>query len=370
MKIRNDILKSPTQKSHDNFIAIAKAIGIICVVIWHARPPQWLGIFTMFFAVPLFFFTSGYFYKPSQSLSDLKTFYFKRIKGLYLPFIKWSLLFLVLHNVCYHLNIYNGLYGFRGMVSKLYNWTDFWQKALRILFKMSDNEQLLGAFWFIRALFISMLMVATIQYVFHHWRFINRYIMFLTLLITSYFVVHYNVRLPLIGNLGLIFFSSTFYVLGYCYRKLESNKFYTWQATFISTLITVAGLVYFNKVTGVLGIRDEYVFPYTIVALSGIVMVLNLSKLIERFSIRKFFYYAGNNTMIILALHFVCLKLVSLLKILVYGWPIERLAEFPVIEQNNTVWWIAYVVVGVSVPLLVQKCYDRIRSKVHIQAFK
>lgn len=339
VKIKDKMLKSapPKYKSHNNFIAIAKAIGIICVVIWHARPPQWLGIFTMFFAVPLFFFTSGYFYKPSQSLSDLKTFYFKRIKGLYLPFIKWSLLFLVLHNVCYHLNIYNGLYGFRGMVSKLYNWTDFWQKALRILFKMSDNEQLLGAFWFIRALFISMLMVATIQYVFHHWRFINRYIMFLTLLITSYFVVHYNVRLPLIGNLGLIFFSSTFYVLGYCYRKLESNKFYTWQATFISTLITVAGLVYFNKVTGVLGIRDEHVFPYTIVAISGIIMVLNLSKLIEQFSIKSFFYYVGNNTMIILALHFVCLKLVSLLKISIYGWPIERLAEFPVIEQNNTV---------------------------------
>lgn len=233
--------------SHNNYIAIAKAIGIICVVIWHSRPPQWIGILTMFFAVPLFFFTSGYFYKPSKTINELKIFYIRRIKGLYIPFVKWSLIFLVLHNFFYHLNLYNDQYGFRGQTSVLYAWTDFAKKAFNIIFRLSDNEQLLGAFWFIRALLIAALMVATIQFIFSKWKFINRYVMFLVLLISSYFTIHFDINLPWVGSLGLILFSAMFYVMGYCYRKIENEKFYTKLSLFASTFITFFGLTYFVR---------------------------------------------------------------------------------------------------------------------------
>lgn len=368
MKISNT---PPRSNNHNNYIAIAKAICIMAVVVWHSRPPQSLGIFTMFFAVPLFFFTSGYFYKPSKTIKELRTFYIKRIKGLYIPFVKWSLVFLVLHNVCFHLNLYNGQYGFRGATSELYTWTDFAKKAFNIIFRLTDNEQLLGAFWFIRALFIASLMVATIQFIFSKWKITNRYVMFLVLLIGSYVTVHFDINLPWIGSLGLILFSAMFYVFGFCYRKIENEKYYTKLSMFVTTFITFFGLTYFDKVTGVLGIMDKYVFPYTIVAISGVIMVLNLSKLIEKTKyIKNFFYYAGNNTMIILALHFTCLKIVSLLKIRVYGLPIERLAEFPVIEANNSWWWIAYTLVGVAVPLLCQIAYDNIKEKIVTSYYK
>lgn len=131
---------------------------------------------------------------------------------------------------------------------------------------------------------------------------------------------------------------------------------------FVATFITFFGLTYFDKVTGVLGIMDEYVFPYTIVAISGIIMVLNLSKLIEKSSIRSAFYYLGNNTMIVLALHFTCFKIISLIKIYVYGWPIARLAEFPVIEQNNECWWSIYCVIGLATPILIQYGYDNTKK--------
>lgn len=352
------------QNSHNNYIAIAKAIGIICVVIWHSRPPQWVGIFTMFFAVPLFFFTSGYFYKPAKTINELKIFYIKRIKGLYIPFVKWSLIFLVLHNFFYHLNLYNDQYGFRGQTSVPYTGIDFAKKSFNIVFRLTDNEQLLGAFWFIRALFLAALMVATIQFIFSRWKFINRHVMFFVLLVCSYLAIYFDINLPWIGSLGLVLFSATFYIFGYCYREIENDKLYNKVVFVLSTFITFFGLTYFDKVTGVLGIKDEYVLPYTIVAISGIIMVLNVSKLIETTKhIKSFFYYAGNNTMIILALHFTCLKIVSLVKIGVYGLPIERLAEFPVIEENNTWWWIAYTFVGIAVPLLCQKAYDKTKEK-------
>ena len=352
-------------KTHNNYISIAKAIGIICVVVWHSRPPEWLGILTMFFAVPLFFFTSGYFYKPAKSTTELATFYKKRIKGLYIPFVKWSIIFLLLHNIFYHLNIYNSQYGFRGETSVLYTLNDFVKKFFLIIFRMSDSEQLLGAFWFIRALFLAALIVATIQYIFRKCTFINRYIMFFVLLIGSYLTIHFVINIPWVGSLGLILFSAMFYVLGFCYRKIENNKFYSKFTLFLSTLVTFLGLTYFDKVTGVLGIKDEYVVPYTIVAVSGVLMVLNFSKLIETTKhIKNFFYYVGNNTMVILALHFICLKIVSIVKIGVYGLPIERLAEFPVIKGNNAYWWLAYTFIGILIPLTCQRIYNVARTRI------
>lgn len=327
----------------------------------------------MFFAVPLFFFTSGYFYKPSKTFDELKTFYIKRIKGLYLPFVKWSLLFLILHNFFYHINIYNSNYGFKvdGVLytKHLYTMTEFCKHFLGIIFRVSSGEQLLGAFWFIRSLFITSLMIASIHFACSRWRLINRYLMLFVLIAITYLSTHFNIRLPWFGNIGLLAFSATFYVMGYCCRKVESKMFYTKFTVFLATFITFMGVVYYKNVVEMLGIKDENVFPYTLLAFTGIVMVLNISKWIECYKIKTFFYYVGNNTMIILALHFLCLKLVSLIKIAVYGWPIERLAEFPVIEENNAWWWIAYLISGICVPLLVQYFWNRVKSLENIQSY-
>ena len=90
----------------DNSVSIAKGIGIILMLIGHAGCPSHLNSFIYQFHMPLFFFISGYCFKEKH-LNNFKDFAIKRIKGIYLPFIKYSLLFLLLHNVFYNLNIYN-----------------------------------------------------------------------------------------------------------------------------------------------------------------------------------------------------------------------------------------------------------------------
>ena len=79
---------------------------------------------------------------------------------------------------------------------------------------------------------------------------------------------------------------------------------------------------------------------------------------------RKFVAYAGEHTLEILTFHFLCFKLVSLLKIAYYDWPAARLAEFPVIGENNTYWWLLYVVVGVEVPLLFTYTCQKIKNRI------
>ena len=97
----------------ENRITIAKAIAIILMVICYAGFGSVFhqgAAFINMFHMPLFFFVSGYCFKEKY-LSDGRKYTVNKIKGLYVPFVKWSLLFLVLHNVFFYANIYSDVYG-------------------------------------------------------------------------------------------------------------------------------------------------------------------------------------------------------------------------------------------------------------------
>ena len=49
----------------------------------------------------------------------------------------------------------------------------------------------------------------------------------------------------------------------------------------------------------------------------------------------------------------LCFKFGNLLKIAIYNWPIYRLAEFQVINDHNTLFWIVYTIIGIFIPLFV-----------------
>lgn len=91
----------------------------------------------------------------------------------------------------------------------------------------------------------------------------------------------------------------------------------------------------------------------------GCYFAMNLSALLP-FG-RRALSYIGEHTMEILTWHFLSFKLVNLLKIAIYDWDIERLAEFPVIAENNTFWWPLYALAGVGLPLLLTLCTSKIR---------
>ena len=91
-------------------ISIAKGIAIILMVIAHAEAPGWLCRFIFEFHMPLFFITAGYFFSLKY-LNDEATFVKKRVKGLYWPFVKWAVFFLIIHNWMFDLGILNETFG-------------------------------------------------------------------------------------------------------------------------------------------------------------------------------------------------------------------------------------------------------------------
>lgn len=98
-----------SSSERNNAVTIAKAIAIILMVMGHSKCPVIINNMLDLIRMPLFFIMSGYCFKDkylANSVSYLK----KRIKGIYLPYIKWSLFFLFIHNTLYTLNIYNNLF--------------------------------------------------------------------------------------------------------------------------------------------------------------------------------------------------------------------------------------------------------------------
>ena len=138
----------------DNSVSIAKGITIALVVMVHFVCIDFIIRCILIFVLTLFFFMSGYCFKDKY-LDDALAFIKKRFTGIYWPYLKWSLLFLLMHNVFYHLNIYSDEYGYGGKTSILYTTADFVKRAISVTTQMQGHEQLLGAYWFMKLLFIG-----------------------------------------------------------------------------------------------------------------------------------------------------------------------------------------------------------------------
>lgn len=136
----------------DFAVNISKAIAIILMVLAHTGfstfGDQWINMFHM----PLFFFFAGYCFKR-RYLKETQTFILRRIKGLYIPFVKYSLIFLFFHNVFFWFNIYDEESFYNGIALHPFVLNDFLIRAFRIITSMQCTERLLGGYWFLRSLF-------------------------------------------------------------------------------------------------------------------------------------------------------------------------------------------------------------------------
>lgn len=341
----------------NNYFSIAKGIGIILMVMGHCGAPDLLVKFIYLFHMPLFFFCSGYFLKDINKTNTLFQTYKKRFKGIYVKFVIWSLIFLAFHNIFYYLNIYNDVILFQGQPSYIYTMSDYINKTTKIVLSMNEHEQLVRSFWFLKQLFIASMLISTTTYItskFSYYKQTNTIILFL-LFGLSIISKIFCWSIPAIWDISLVFLSSSFFLSGKVIREyniLDSlNNFYTTIICII--LLTIA--LFTLPWTNMLEFNSLTIIPFSIASFSGILLTLSISKKIEAYKIKVLFYYLGQNTMVIFALHMLCFKIVNLIKIAIFNWPIYRLAEFQIIYENNNIFWIVYTIIGISIPLLIDR---------------
>ena len=137
--------------NRDKTLDIIKCIGIILMVIYHSRVPDYIGEIIVTFVMPLFFISSGWFFSE-QNVDDYRGFAVRKLKTIYWPYLKWCVIFLLLHNVFYSVGILNGFYGSNGVVNHEYDIKEMATLAIDFTFRMTRYEGLLGAYWFVRSL--------------------------------------------------------------------------------------------------------------------------------------------------------------------------------------------------------------------------
>ena len=176
------------------------------------------------------------------------------------------------------------------------------------------------------------------------------------MLIILIIVKYFNISIPVIGNVALIFYGLIFIQMGYMYKHIENKKIYSIGYFILFSVCVLIGsqINYSNMLSYVYTDIIAYLFFATL----GIISIFCISSVLAKTKISKLLIYIGDNTMIILSLHFLTFKLISLMKINIYNLPITQLAYFPVIKENNQFFWILYSIVGVFIPIIVYKLYS------------
>lgn len=128
---------------NNNKYGIMKGLAIMGVVAGHSCFNTSLEVFVNYWHLPVFFFVSGYFLKQKH-LDNLKGYIISRFQRLIVPFVIFAIIALVLHNILQHSGVISGT---------RYGMIEYLQEAKHLLF-LSSNEQLIGAMWFLPALFI------------------------------------------------------------------------------------------------------------------------------------------------------------------------------------------------------------------------
>lgn len=347
-----------TNETRNNSISIAKGIGIILMVLGHTHFSKFGNTWVNMVHMPLFFFFSGYCFKEKY-LDQFFTFLKKRIKGLYWPAVKWGLVFLALHNVFFHLNLYSE------STSYLYSGKDFFTRTCYIIVTMRYFEELLGGYWFMRTLFwCSIISYFVIK-------FLPPRVGVIALLLMSIGLLVINKKVPYFDVGAREFMASLIFVCGYLYRKSNFKWEYSKYIYLIGIAFITLGTFFWRASMGLFSTMTWWkVLPWISSAIIGTIAIYALSIRINNCKrLSPIFTFIGEHTLEILTWHLLCFKLISFIIVTVNNLGVSHLADFPVIDNYSTKgWWIAYLFTGCGVPLLlvllksyakgiISKCY-------------
>ncbi len=347
------------------YLDVAKGIAILLVCVGHAISNQvdvreidlpYLLRFISQFHMPLFFVINGmlfsekYVKKPfAASIHKFKTYY--------IPFVAYNLIFLVLHNVFAALHLVNEAYHGGAYTGK--------QFAYRFLMVITGHRQTFGgAMWFLGSLLIISLLFIWSKYFIHKWIPKAAQEIVMAAFVLCCVAVGVSGKCPTAFKLNVSLYSMLFFYLGYLYTKYDWNRFLLKGKLLIVPICLIGSVVI--AYTSPVGIAFKNYLNFALFALSAIlgsVMVLGLVQF-KGFEKLTILQKIGKRSLDIMSLHFLAFKAASLIIILVYQLPIERLAEYPVLVGVNGAWWILYVVMGVSIPCLLRTLYDKVISKV------
>lgn len=354
-------------------LSIAKGIAIILMCAGHAEGPGIVINFIYLFHMPLFFIAAGYFFSKKY-VTDPWLFCKKRFKGLYIPFVKWSVFFLLIHNLMFKIGILNEQYGnWENGVTHPYTWHEGCQRLVNIVFSMGGYDEFLaGAFWFFRALLVASIVFLVLYLLLHgkhKWLGDNGTLVAIALLALGFawFKVANNLKIVTLVQGGIRdTWGVFFFAMGALYRRHEHRIPKHWVLTLIYAGVILGGcFIHCHGLILNMNLQDVATIPLT--GCIGFMMVHNISTWIDKHDnwLKRTLVYCGDNTLYVFIFHIISFKLVSALKIMYYGLDWGQIGCHMVIHHNSKtdLFWVLYAIVGTAVPLVWIYFYRKIKTR-------
>jgi fucose 4-O-acetylase-like acetyltransferase len=261
------------------------------------------------------------------------------------------------------LHVYDLKYGYAGVGVSIYTSQDYLCKIKEILVSMKTEDDLLGGFWFLKELFWGNVIFFVMLKVFNSIKYCKIWIVLLLLSLTV--LLRYTMwHIHFVNVNWLSFYAAAFIAIGYAvsgYFSFVMSK--KWIIVLLS-LIFISAVYFRTENFGVMEQQINTIIPYFVSAVSATLLIyVFLTRCESPPRVFKYLSFVGQHTLIILTLHFLSFKIVSLLIVMCYSLPYNRIAEFPVIfEYASKGWWVLYTIVGVIVPLFSVYCFDKVKT--------
>lgn len=325
------------------YMDITKGIGIIMIVWAHTH-----GIFSTFcitFAIPLFFFVSGYFHNKSINFLE---FFKRKFFRLYLPFIMCNLIFptiVLLKRLSLHLEIKNNIF-----------------YILQIFLTLKKDGFLFGATWFLASLFLISISIKFLEIILKSDK--KYLIIFLITLIISIIA---GTNFPSLDTgIRRTLMLPVFYALGLNYKEYF-NSFNKIKLLPILLGLTALTIIYSN-------INLGFLFSYDKSALHTLLLfvicsslftfaIIKLSKYICNLkSIAKILSTTGFYSIHILIWHFVFFEIISGIILLLNGISLYNLQILPHVLITKPIISLIYFFTGIIGSLAVGYCFEKIKN--------
>lgn len=278
----------------------------------------------------------------------------RKIKTLYIPFAVFNIGLLLLNPLFISLHLISPESALTG--------SQTFHEIVRIVLFLGGIPELGSPTWFIRTLFLISVGHLMIEYFVCRVRHGDWIQIVLILCCMVAAQVLNQSEINAIKQLHTCFSGYIAYCIGLIWRKYGKQT----RALRINIPLAVVcmaaliGSLHFGGVDLYVG-RIVNILFYLFVSFAGWIMIWCMAACCPKRA-AEFFTFLGRRTMPILLFHLLAFKLVSFLYILFTHGSMKSLADGKTPPNASSYLWVAYLVVGIAVPLALRVIFEKIRE--------